>query len=116
MRSSPGVKPLRYLFVADFLPGLQFGNPSVNLSKLPLFGVNVRCNSLRGQERFRAFRAFGKRAQALLSLGINPYGEGLGHHMCAPVYMFAQMHSSVPHLWAITNSDLARRTTHSTAR
>src|SRR5260221_12987438 len=62
----------------------------MNLSKLPLFGLNVRCNSLRGEERFRAFRAFGKRVQALLSLGINPYGEGFGHHMCAPVYIFAQ--------------------------
>lgn len=50
MPFSPGVEPLGYFFVADFLPGLKFGYTGVKLAKLPLFGFDVRRNSLRGEK------------------------------------------------------------------
>src|SRR5258708_4061551 len=84
VRFSPRVEPLRYFFVTDCLPGFQFGNTRVKLATPPLFGLDVRGDRLGCVERFRAFRALRKGAQALLNLGINPYRECLSHQL-APV-------------------------------
>ena len=36
----------------DLPSGIEFRDPSLDLSKLPLFGLDVGCNGLSGEERF----------------------------------------------------------------
>src|SRR5258708_14480276 len=81
VRFSPRVEPLRYFFVTDCLSGFQFGNTGVKLSTPPFFGLDVCGDRLGCEERFRAFRALRKGAQALLNLGINPYIDGLSQQL-----------------------------------
>jgi hypothetical protein len=52
--------------MAYFLPGFQFRNAGMKLTKLPFLGLNVGSNGFGGKKGLRAPGALDERVQALL--------------------------------------------------
>lgn len=79
--------------MADSFAGIQVFDALMDLSQLPLFGVDKRGDRFCRKKGLRALGSSGKCIKPLLGFGIDPDGKSLGHSVCLPVYIFTQRRS-----------------------
>jgi hypothetical protein len=69
---------------------VQLADGSVNLTKLPLLLLDVRCDGLGRQKGLGPLRLPGKCIQTLFGCRVEPDGKSLCHHLYALVHNLTQ--------------------------